>query len=228
MLNGPGNPGSLAIHGFSPLPLLTCWEEQARKLKARCCYPSRSHPQLGTANCSEHKSKRCQCLKTPRCKRRFSLITSREAATVHCLLRGQTAMQEWVMRTGTLSWQRSSHSQCQYGKDKPCPQLPSPLRLNQKGKNTLLHRARGENEKQREKADSASLSHWTKLFQEARNEKRIGVMWCVPLRGGCSTDWLLGCGSKRIQLQQQDEHRLHRATCLLHCWGGAGLHTALH
>lgn len=95
-------------------------------------------------------------------------------------------MQEWVKRTGTLSWQLSSHSQCQHEKDKPCPQLPSPLRLNQKGKNTLLHRARGENEKQREKADSASLSHWTKSFQEARNEKRIGVMWCVPSWGAAA------------------------------------------
>lgn len=35
MLDGPGNPGSLAIHGFSALPLLMCWEEQARNLKAR-------------------------------------------------------------------------------------------------------------------------------------------------------------------------------------------------
>jgi len=60
MLNVPSSPGALAVHGFSPLPLLMWLEEQTRNLKGRrldtCCYPSRTHHELGAANYSDRKS----------------------------------------------------------------------------------------------------------------------------------------------------------------------------
>lgn len=49
------------------------------------------------------------------------------------------------------------------------------------------------------------------------------VSWCVPLRTGCSTEWLLDCSSKRIY-KEQNKHRLQSHACsaaaeeqLAHC-----------
>lgn len=181
MLNASSNPRFPAIHFFSTMSLVMWWEEQATNLKGKrldtwCC-PSRSHHQLGAANCSDHGSQwRCQCPKTPGNTRRLLLtpkVPCWEAAVwllVFFLERDNHAKLGYETCNSVLIAVLTSQYQLKDWK------------LKQRGNSTVLSKARGKKkicwEKTKnicwgKKLESASLSHWTKLFQEVRNEKQI-------------------------------------------------------